>query len=801
MLLTFIGFQRLHAIGEWKIYNGTSSFSQAVFFDDKIFAITGSSLCSFQPDEWSDGYAEYNRISGLSSSSVSRIYATRDSSYLCIAYVDGNIDILDTDDTIWNIPDLYSKALTESKEVRSIIEGDDGNLYLSGEYGFLQVCPGQKMVLQSVQNRKDIDFAFSFEGCLYRCSRQGHIEYCDTQTNAADIRNWHKVEGNANATIVNDAKVFSSAGKLYCWFTSADTHIYELTPDHKLSQVGGIGQCRTLYPLRDLVLVAGNGYLALTEPARRTFSLTYAQPFVSGTSFLSQTDTAFYALHDYYGIIDCQVTQYVPDVSLQLATDVDEHLTAQGIGTFYLGSLQLTSDHEVVGIARRSATAGYAAATNLPGCISRFDFDQDQWHNVPIQQIVSRLDHRPNFNGLSSLSIDPLNDQRYAIGSWLFGLYVVDHDTLLCRYDETSSHGGVDQFDASFPSTRVTAVAYDDDGRLFFANAMQDTVLRCLTPEGRFYKYPNPGFSQVSDACQILIARHDQVGLKWVLNDYGFQHSRVGIYYDNGLSPEQLFSGSKPHADYQTTWFSTLVDQDLNEYVPNYIYGLCEDLDGKMWVLTNFGPFVIEEPIAAFNYAQQNTGRGKVRRVKIPRNDGTNLADYLMEATDCTCMAIDNFNRKWIGTKGAGLYLLSADCITEIEHFSTDNSPLLSDNILDLCYDHESGQLFISCEGGVLSYQTDAIEGEADYSGIYCYPNPVRPEYGGELRIMGLMNDSQVSITTTSGELVYRTQSQGASTTWDLRTASGQRVDPGVYLIHGVDAQGKKGGICKFLVL
>lgn len=789
-LCSWMGAQQLYAIGEWQIYNGTTSFRQGEIFDGRIYVIAGSSLCSFDAEE---GYQEYNRTLGLSSSSVSLIRASRDGQHLCITYANGNIDLLDTEGNIWNIPDLFSKSLNESKETRSILEGEDGMFFLSGEYGFLQIDPSRHMVLQSIQNRKNIDFAFCYGNRLYRSSRSGGLEFCPLDANAADITQWHRISAPSSAWPVADMALYESHGSLRSWFTGADGHIYDLSSQGQVSQVGGIGQCRTLHPLHDLVLVHGNGFLALSDPASQSFSVSYTQPYVSCSGFFSHSDSAFYALHDFYGVLPCQFSAYEPNVSLEITADLNDSYLSEGIGTYFLGSLQLSPEHEVVGIARRSAISGYNAATSLGGCLSRFDPSQQQWYNVPIQDIVSRLDYRPSFNGLTSLAIDPTHPDRYAIGSWLFGLYVVDHDTLLCRYDELNTHGGVEAFDPSFSSTRVTAVAYDEEGNLFFANSMQDTTLRCLTSDGRFIKYPNTGFSQVSDASTILLARHDQVGLKWVLNDYGYKKSSVGLYYGE--------PGQGGTDGYQTAWFNRLIDQDNNEYLPFYIYNLCEDLTGKVWVLTNFGPFVIEDPVACFNYAQQNPGLGKVRRVKIPRNDGTNLADYLMESTNCTCMAIDNFNRKWIGTNGAGLYLLSADCITEIEHFSTANSPLLADDILSLLYDPDSGLLYISCEGGVLTYQTDAIEGESDYSSIYCYPNPVRPEYSGELRIMGLMNDSQVSITTTSGELVFRTHSQGSTATWDLHTADGSRAAPGIYLIHGVDAEGTKGGICKFLVL
>ena len=63
------------------------------------------------------------------------------------------------------------------------------------------------------------------------------------------------------------------------------------------------------------------------------------------------------------------------------------------------------------------------------------------------------------------------------------------------------------------------------------------------------------------------------------------------------------------------------------------------------------------------------------------------------------------------------------------------------------------------------------------------------------------MGDSYVTITDVSGNLIMRTRSIGSSITWDLRDSDGRRIEPGIYMIHGVDSEGKKGKICKFLVL
>lgn len=52
---------------------------------------------------------------------------------------------------------------------------------------------------------------------------------------------------------------------------------------------------------------------------------------------------------------------------------------------------------------------------------------------------------------------------------------------------------------------------------------------------------------------------------------------------------------------------------------------------------------------------------------------------------------------------------------------------LLSDNIYDIEINDKTGEVFIGTDKGLNSYQGEASEGKSDYSEIYAYPNPVRP--------------------------------------------------------------------------
>ena len=96
------------------------------------------------------------------------------------------------------------------------------------------------------------------------------------------------------------------------------------------------------------------------------------------------------------------------------------------------------------------------------------------------------------------------------------------------------------------------------------------------------------------------------------------------------------------------------------------------------------------------------------QRILIQEGD---YGQYLLSEESVKCIKIDGANRKWIGTESAGLFLLSEDGTEEIRHFTKENSPLLSDNILDIAINHRNGEVFIATELGILSYRSDATIG------------------------------------------------------------------------------------------
>lgn len=197
------------------------------------------------------------------------------------------------------------------------------------------------------------------------------------------------------------------------------------------------------------------------------------------------------------------------------------------------------------------------------------------------------------------------------------------------------------------------------------------------------------------------------------------------------------------------------------------------------------------------------TSAAPLTQVKVPRNDGTNYADYLLSGVNVSCMAIDGGGRKWFGTNGFGVYLISADNMTQLQYFTAANSPLLSDNIESIAINNTTGEVFFGTDQGLCSYMSDATEAAIEIvkDNVYAYPNPVVPGYDGLITIVGLSLNADVKILSASGQLVAEGRSNGGTFTWNGRDRSGKRVASGVYMVAIATSDGKKGTVCKIAVV
>lgn len=793
LILSLFSFSPIWAVGEWEVFSSNGQYRQLAEFRGKLYTLSGSSI--FWTDPATGDKGTLTTADGMHGSDVAFVLNSK--RYLVIVYRNGLVDLMTDDGTFIDIPDFQNKIITGSRTIHQAkVCGRE--LFLACDFGVVQVDLSTLNIRYSYPTPSPCINAFSFGDYLYYSTEQQGVMRCHRKANYLIRSQWEQVFEKT----LYDAAVFTDhEGRMRCWVTPKDSDLVEIDSLGIRKHLSKWNN-RKLYPSGPYVFCSGWGMQAIRIKDRLQAEF-HSGPFGSCCGYFAPSDTLFYALHPTLGL-----QQYSLDIhnngesTYQL---VDADLSYDLNYQEWLGSkcadLEIDAEGALVTInGDKMWSGGYNGMFVSHSIINtladgEWDYITEDYVIDQLRQSASDPSSIPSdyYRGLTDLVCHPSESRHLYVGTLTHGMYEFLDGELIAHYDAQSTPQGPVSMTENPATTRLTALAFDADENLWTGYSFANCALAAMSPSGQWVRHPLRQGNSLSNVGRILPARHSSTPLIWLAQNFGYQKCSISILYNPG--------GAMDASQDKSVTFSTLVDQDGNAIAPSQIYDLCEDHDGIIWILTSNGPFRVDNPVATFNFAEANTGRGLVYRVKVPRNDGTNLADYLMANTPCTCMAIDNYNRKWIGTNGNGLYLLSADCLTLIEHFTADNSLLPSDDIIALTHDPASSKLYVSTGSGLTAYHADDLAGEDNFNSMYCYPNPVRPDFTGELRIMGLMEDSTVAITDASGNLLYRTNSLGSTAVWDIRANDGKRVAPGVYLIHGTSADTSQGKIIKVLVL
>lgn len=354
------------------------------------------------------------------------------------------------------------------------------------------------------------------------------------------------------------------------------------------------------------------------------------------------------------------------------------------------------------------------------------------------------------------------------------GLLEFKDGTLYKRYNPSNS--AIEVHTASSDRIVCGPVVYDEHKNLWVGNSRVNNLLKVMTPDGT-WKSLFCGPPTVGKAVMDMLVSRD--GHVWMALRNG---GMVG--YDFNGTPLE-------HTDDVVVNLTTTVTKgDLPSEDVNCLE---EDQNGAIWIGTEIGLTVLFNPLAAFQGGDYDT-----RPILVEQGGNVEL---LLGAEAITAIKIDGANRKWIGTRNGGVFLMSADGTEQIHHFTRENSPLLSNSINDIAIDHKTGEVFFATERGLLSYRSDATKPQEFFTEIKVFPNPVHTGYSGPISFTGLLADTDVKITDVAGNLVFKTTSNGGQATWFGNDLQGNRVKTGVYLIFAADKNGQDSAVGKVLFI
>lgn len=754
-------------LGTWKLHLSYYIATKSEVGGNTIYSLMNGNLLSYDTE---DGEVRtYDHMDILSDAGIAHIAYSNEAGKLLIVYSNGNIDLLDRDDNVQNLSSLKDKTMLNKEVANVSIAGSMA--YLATGFGFVEVDMKEGVFRNTYRLPYTIHCITASDEAVFIGTPEG-IRYCLKDGNMQLEENW-KIRlgwGGFNSMHFFQNKLIAkSQDGIYVLDPYNTSNQYRIAQGNftSLKQTGKqlFWHNKTTYGYTSDV--SGTDEVSLNA-AVTTISCENNWSDVShvnGTYWMSEQEKGLrgYKMSGNEFIPTEEVIQPsspIRDLGYNVSWAGDRLLVAGGINT--------------VGSFENPATSMY--------------YENGEWTNFTELERTGRFAKVTPVN-TTDLVQDPLDDTHHFASPYRSGLCEYRNGKFVELYNpDNSPLKSIQQHNPAsswyYKQVLCSALSYDAEGNLWMAQSMLDTTFYIRKPNGNWFKLR---YNEMSGSSLIDKILHHSSGIKLVSSR---RLDKRGVFCID-------MKGTERTTDDKTRLLQDFVNQDKTPYLPDQFFCLCEDLDGMVWVGTSAGLFVIEDVTKVFDKDFHFT------QIKINRNDGSGLADYLFNDVSISCIAIDAANRKWIGTQANGAYLISADGQEMLHHFTTEDSPLLSNNVQSIAVHPGTGEVAFGTDKGICTFISDATtpEEELEKSNVVVFPNPVTPDYNGPIAIRGLVEDSEVKIISTGGQLVWNGISSGGTCTWNGVANNGKPVASGIYHVVANTPEGGKAIMTRIVIV
>lgn len=765
LIITINSFAQESNIGAWKDYLSYSSVIDIATSDEYIFGATTSGIIVANKND--NSFSTISKSNGLTETQLSCIGYNTISSSLLVGYHNGKLDLI-KDDRVIAIVDIFNKPIPADKRINSLYMVDQ-YAYLSTGFGIVKYDTEREEFVDTYVVSSDGSFlsvneVTIFEDTIYAATNLGIRKASVTDPELGYYGSWELDNGLLNALEAYQS-IKSNDENVFTILASDSTDVlYELS-NGQWNEVVGL-QSSDIIDLdltNERISISHEGFISSYDSnwleIDRIFNYGEGK-FITCNKVKILGETQVISGDNEFGLVDIpRPFMYHIYKPKSIPYNDFENFTVYKNQIIVAAGGRLPNYNNVF-----SNKGVYFRDANL------------NWKEVNKWE-YSLLDGVFDF---MSVIINKSNPSQTFGGSLGGGLIEFENGVPVQKYNHTNSTLQVAESTTDWVG--VTGMAYDNSGNLWVANSRNPQCISVLTPEGvyanRWYGFNFPGLISADLTHDIIV---DKQNYKWLVLPYGGK----GIL---------VFNDNNTIDDTSDDEYKILNSVAGNGGLPsNDVYCLAEDQDGEIWVGTAKGVAVFYAPGSVFaegaNFDAQQI---------IVEADG--YFEYLLSTETVTSIAIDGANRKWIGTAGSGVFLMSAEGTTELYHFTAENSPLLSNNVKKVSINHSNGEVLIGTSNGIISFKAGATGDEIVGDAPYAYPNPVPSNYDGMIGIKGLPANSPVKITDIAGNLVFETISEGTQAVWDGRDMNGNKVATGIYLVMGTAEQGADSKVVKIMI-
>jgi hypothetical protein len=696
-------------------------------------------------------------IDGLSGETITALYYSATSNKTIVGYQNGLLIVInEADGSMLKVVDIVNKNLpTSVKRINNFMEFG-GIIYVATDFGIVQFNLATSKFGDTYyigDNGAEIKVAQTtiYKGFIYASTSNGIRRGDITNSNLIDYKQWQLISvGNWSGIITFETELYAvnSIGYIYKYDSGSTTF---------------------------------NGYVALPEPTT---------DFRATTNYFIITTSNSVYVYDKQMALQRQINRnQIPGINstFSCATIINDTIyigTAENglITTSLLGAANY-ENITPMGPSRNAVFSMQATPTQLWVVYGDYDiyynpypldnygiskFTTSGWLNISSDEVLGA-------KSITRISINQSNEKEVYASSFFSGLLKIENDVSTVLYNQTNS--ALESLilsppDPNYIDIRINGSAFDKSGNFWVTNSRVVNGLKVLSAGGQWKSYAMDKIlvgSSDNDFGTMVI---DKNGTKWMSTS---KNGVVG-FNESSNSFKKITFGA-----------------DLGNLPIQDVRAVAVDTKNQLWIGTTKGLRVLSN-VGSFQTDNQLT----THPIIIMED---NLAQELLYEQFITDIEVDGANNKWIGTADGGVFMVTPDGQETKYHFTADNSPLPSNVINDISINSSTGEVFIATSKGMISFKGITTSASENLNNVYVYPNPVRPEYEGTVKINGLLNKANVKITDVAGNLVYEAASEGGTLEWDTTAFGKYKVASGVYMIFVSAQDGTETKVKKVMIV
>ena len=760
---------------QWQAHFSYYNIKDVSQGDNKIFAAAENAIFSY--DILTNEIKTITTINGLSGETISAIHYSEIYELLLVGYENGLIEIVfdDAETGVLSVVDILDKPTISpnDKNINHFNEYE-GFVYISTDFGISvydldRLEFGDTYFIGEQGSQVIIEQTEVFEGFIYAASRgsRGLLKANINSSNLVDFNEWVRAApgGWYNSVETNGDNLYVGRSNRF-FYELGDNGLTELVRyDDQTTDVRSVDDYLIVTTKKD-VFVYDLAFSLLAN-------VSNSNPEIN-SEFTSATIGGDYL---YIGTIDSGLIK-IPLLSPLTFDEIapDGPLLNQAF------SLEAVNNNLWV-------TFGDYDVFYNPSPIKKRGFSHlkdEAWLNIPFDSVLGA-------RNLNKISVNPFVENHVFISSFQDGILEVESDVSVVLHDQTNS--GLESLvvpgSPDYTSIRQSAATFDRNGLLWTMTGRVQKPLKTYDPatnQWQSFDFSPLILDGLNDEWGFSDIEIDGNGTKWF---GGYKLGLMGFNESN--------SGDKIRA---------VFTEEQNMPSP-LVTAVAVDNRNQVWVGTNLGLRVLYNSSSFFTDPNPT-----VNQIIILENG---VAEELLYQQFVSDIKVDGSNNKWVATIGSGLFYFSSDGQETIYHFTKVNSPLPSNNIVDLSIDSSSGTVYIATEKGLVSFKAGGSSTSDNLADAYVYPNPVRPSFNmaqDKIKIKGISDNVNIKITDIEGNLVaeaesrtnsrykgYNLEIDGGTALWNGKNLSNNTVASGVYLVMLSDLDTFETKVLKIMVV